>query len=445
MTEKKNTNETKVNGSTQNNNPSSQQNRSFEQNRPFQQRPRPNFNSTGSNGSMSRPQGASRTETIQRPERTQSSERSPQWSQSSGERRQSPEGAQRTEWNRNRTNGEGVRAPRNPEENGQSSGEQRPSSFRKPFYGNRNNQEARPPFTKDREGRNYNKKGEAESKEATPKAPIEYIRRPITLGVERLIEVGANLGHNKFHASMTPFIYGYNKLTDSYQINMDKTMRALQFACDVIHDLITQSGYSVVWLGDNQLPDLVKKCHSECQSYYIPKYWGGVLTNFSTKLKSIHSYNKLSQEEEILQKSMQDTSGSLKSALPAMKAYHAHLLKEKKKIKHCEGLCDIKSIKGKIFIACSLRRADKIMQELTIINSRGLGTPSYLIAIADSDADISEARLNKDLIFDREEFKKSGGYLIPIPGNDDKISAVEEILKVLVEAVIDATPGQKNV
>lgn len=428
MTDKKNTNETKMDGSTQNNTPSS--NRSFEQNRPFQQRPRPNFNSTGSNQSTPRPQG------------TQNSTQSPQ----SGERSQGLQGSQRTEWNRNKTNGEGVRAPRNPQDNSQSSREQGPSSFRKPFYENRNNQEARPPFTKDRDGRNYNKKGNAESKEATPKAPIEYIRRPITLTVERLIEVGANLGHNKFHHSMTPFIYGYNKLTDSYQINMDKTMRALQFACDVIHDLITQSGYSVVWLGDNQLSDLVKTCHSKCQSYYIPKYWGGVLTNFSTKLKSINAYNKLSQEEEILQKSMQDTSGSLKSALPAMKAYHAHLQKEKKRIKNCEGVLGVNSMEGKIFIAGSLKRVDKIMKELIIINSRGLQSkPSYVIAIVDSDTDISYSKLNNDYIFDKEEFKKSGGYLIPIPGNDDKISAVQEILTVLMEAVIDATTGQKNV
>lgn len=254
---------------------------------------------------------------------------------------------------------------------------------------------------------------------------------------KELIELGANLGHKTKHSSMEPYICGFNKATFSYVIDVDKSLAMLDYACDLITYLLQEKKYSIVFLGDAKLNHIVVQKHQSCESGYIQKYCGGILTNFHTLLPSINkcknNYNTIS----VLRKSIESASEIMKSAVVSMKKQLSILEKEAEKLQFYDGLKNIVSMEKCIFIGCSIVRSKSFIKELSKMNNRlSIDKRSYFIGIGDTDADIHSSLITSNLKFNKDEFEKmqyeGSQYIVPIALNDDKENVVLKIFDYML-------------
>jgi small subunit ribosomal protein S2 len=217
--------------------------------------------------------------------------------------------------------------------------------------------------------------------------------------VQSLIEAGVHFGHrvSRWHPRMKPYIFGKRNLI--HIVDIRETIKGLVRASNFLTHLTAQ-GKDVVFVGTKrQAKSLVQREAQRCGMHYVSERWlGGTLTNYHT----IRSRLKRLEELEGLEKTGEIESYSKKRI--------SSLRRERRKIaRNLEGIRNMKQLPGCLMVV-DIRR-----EYIAVREARKMAIP--VIGLVDTDCDPRDV----DIV---------------IPGNDDAYRAIQQILRVLTEAVI---------
>ena len=215
-----------------------------------------------------------------------------------------------------------------------------------------------------------------------------------------LLESGVHFGHQtrRWNPKMAKYIFA--ERNGIYIIDLQKTLRMLESACDYVQEIAAQGG-TVLFVGTKrQSQEAVIAEATRCQMFYVSHRWlGGMLTNFQTIRRSIQRLEKLEADE----------SNGVFDQLPKKEVIR--LAREKSKLTN--NLTGIKAMKRS---PDAVVITDTRKEHTAILESNKLGIP--VIGIVDTNCD-------PQLI----DF--------PIPGNDDAIRAIRLICSVIATSIIE--------
>ena len=217
--------------------------------------------------------------------------------------------------------------------------------------------------------------------------------------VRQLLEAGVHFGHQtkRWNPKMKRFIFGSR--SGIYIIDLEKTERHLQAACEFIEDLAARN-QRVVFIGTKkQARPILEAEAKRCGMPFVVNRWlGGTMTNFQTIKTNIDRLRDLRQKkadgffERISKKDAKRLGRQLEG------------LEE-----HFEGLADMDRLPGCLFVV------DIKREEIAVKEANRLKIP--IVAICDTNAD-------PDLV------------TYPIPGNDDAIRSITLITSLIAESVL---------
>ena len=213
-----------------------------------------------------------------------------------------------------------------------------------------------------------------------------------------LLEAGVHFGHQKrrWNPKMKEYIFGTRD--DIYIIDLQKTVKKMEEAYDVLTKIATDGG-KIIFVGTKkQASDAVKECAERTNMYFVTERWlGGTLTNFKTirsRVKRLEELEKMS------------TDGTY-DLLPKKEV--ALLNKEYEKLnKYLCGIREMKELPKAMIIV------DPSKEYNAIREARKLNIP--VIGIVDTNCD-------PDMV----------DYCIP--GNDDAVRSVKVVLNALTNAI----------
>lgn len=226
----------------------------------------------------------------------------------------------------------------------------------------------------------------------------------INISLEELLEAGAHFGHQskRWNPKMEEYIYGSENGVHIFDLTKTKPLleEALEFVTKSVKE-----GKSVLLLGTKkQIKDKVAQVAKEVEIPYVNERWlGGTVSNFGQMQKSIKRmeemkenvttgfYNKYTKKERLL----------IDREITRLERFF-------------DGVKSLTKVPDVIFIIDTKREAAAVREAST-------GKVS-IVGIVDTNSD-------PDLI----------DY--PIPMNDDASKALEYVLELFKEAVLD---GKKN-
>ena len=218
--------------------------------------------------------------------------------------------------------------------------------------------------------------------------------------MKELLESGVHFGHQtrRWNPKMAKYIFA--ERNGIYIIDLQKTLRMLETACDYVQEIAAQGG-TVLFVGTKrQSQESVIEEATRCEMFYVSHRWlGGMLTNFQTIRRSIQRLEKLEADE----------ASGVFDQLPKKEVIR--LAREKTKLTN--NLTGIKAMKRS---PDAVIITDTRKEHTAILESNKLGIP--VIGIVDTNCD-------PQLI----DF--------PIPGNDDAIRAIRLICSVLATSIIE--------
>ena len=218
--------------------------------------------------------------------------------------------------------------------------------------------------------------------------------------MKELLESGVHFGHQtrRWNPKMAKYIFA--ERNGIYIIDLQKTLRMLETACDYVQDIAAEGG-TVLFVGTKrQSQEAVLEEATRCQMFYVSHRWlGGMLTNFQTIRRSIQRLEKLEADE----------ANGVFDQLPKKEVIR--LGRERTKLTN--NLTGIKAMKRS---PDAVIITDTRKEHTAILESNKLGIP--VIGIVDTNCD-------PQLI----DF--------PIPGNDDAIRAIRLICSVLATSIIE--------
>jgi small subunit ribosomal protein S2 len=229
-----------------------------------------------------------------------------------------------------------------------------------------------------------------------------------TPDVAKMFKTGMHFGHksSKWHPKIEPYIF--TKKDNIHIINLAKTGEKLKEAA-LFAQGVAERGGKILFVGvKKQSKSVVVKYAKECGMPYMSGKWiGGLLTNFSTIIKSARRYKILMKKK---------ASGELEKYT---KKERSQFDKEIEKLeKTVGGIVEMDSFPQAIFLL-DMKKAKTALQEA---NKKKLP----IIAICDTNC-------NPGLV----------NY--PIPANDDSIKSVELIVATICEAIKGAkVDGKKD-
>jgi small subunit ribosomal protein S2 len=218
--------------------------------------------------------------------------------------------------------------------------------------------------------------------------------------MKELLEAGVHFGHQtrRWNPKMEKYIFV--ERNGIYIIDLQKTLRMMQIACDFLRDVVMNGG-SVLFVGTKkQAQESIVEQAKRCEMYYVNHRWlGGMLTNFQTIKKSVGRLKELEKMEE----------DDVFSMLPKKEV--TRLRREKDKLdRNLSGIKDMEKMPAAVVII------DTRIERIAVQEAIKLGIP--IVAIVDTNCD-------PDLI----------SY--PIPGNDDAIRAIKLVCTVLADAIFE--------
>jgi small subunit ribosomal protein S2 len=218
--------------------------------------------------------------------------------------------------------------------------------------------------------------------------------------MRELLEAGIHFGHQtrRWHPKMARYIYGQRN--GVYIIDLQKTLRQVYKAYQVVRDTVAEGGI-VLFVGTKrQAQEAVQRESQRCGMYSVTNRWlGGTLTNFKTVRGSIAELKNLQD---------MDATGRIdrygKKEAIQMRKRRAKLEKNLSGIQDMPGLPDV------MFVIDTKR------EDIAVHEAARLGIPC--IGIVDTNCDPDEVS-------------------IPVPGNDDAIRAVSLFCKLMADAAMD--------
>ncbi len=227
------------------------------------------------------------------------------------------------------------------------------------------------------------------------------------LSLDKLLEVGAHFGHQykRWNPKMKPFMYTVKD--GVYVFDLVKTHELLKEALEAIKDFSSR-GKTILFIGTKkQAKDKIKEIAEKTSCPYINERWlGGTLTNFDQIGKSIKNLNELKEKVKVAKK-----EGYTKKERLLMARQIEKLKKNFGGIIGLEALPDLMVIFDTHKEAMAVKEANK------------LGIP--IVGVVDSNADPE-------------------GVNWPVPMNDDATKAVEYVLDLFCQAVLDGKGKDKK-
>ena len=220
------------------------------------------------------------------------------------------------------------------------------------------------------------------------------------VSLKELIASGAHFGHQtrRWNPKMKEYIYGEK---DGIHIfDLTKTKEALEESLNVLKTTVKE-GKTILFVGTKkQAKDTIKKVAESSGSFYINERWlGGILTNFEQVKRSCTKLQDLKKGQE---------SGAYKNYT---KKERLLIDREVQRlIRFFGGLVGMQKLPDLMVIV-------DVKREITAVRE-ALATEVTTVGIVDSNSDPT------DLDY-------------PIPMNDDANRAVEYVLELMKEAIME--------
>jgi small subunit ribosomal protein S2 len=218
--------------------------------------------------------------------------------------------------------------------------------------------------------------------------------------LRQLLEAGVHFGHqtSRWNPKMRDYIFTSRDRV--HIIDLAKTQRMLDDACDYARDLVG-NGQKVLFVGTKkQAQDsIVEACTRTGQPYVIHRWMGGMLTNFQViqrQLKRLVELRGMNERGDFERMSGKEANAN-KDDLERLERNFA-------------GMVEMKRLPGALFVI------DCKKERLAVNEANKLGIP--IIALVDTNCD-------PDLIQH------------VIPGNDDAIRACRLMVNALSDAILD--------
>jgi small subunit ribosomal protein S2 len=222
------------------------------------------------------------------------------------------------------------------------------------------------------------------------------------VSIQDLLSAGTHFGHlkRKWNPKMKPYIF--MERNSIYIIDLKKTQKAIDEACEALSEIIKKSE-KVVFVGTKkQAKEVVRREAERSGMYYVNERWlGGTLTNFVTIRKSVKHLKNLEKKE------VDGTYDQItkKEILSIEK-------KKEKLLKVLSGVTEMNKLPGAVFVV------DTKKESIAIKEARKLNIPIFGIVDTNSDPD--------DIDF-------------PIPGNDDAYKSIELVTSALADSILEGS------
>jgi len=218
--------------------------------------------------------------------------------------------------------------------------------------------------------------------------------------MKQLLEAGVHFGHQtkRWNPKMAQYIFGARN--NIHIIDLQKTLAKIKEAYKFIRNIVANN-QTVLFVGTKrQAQEIIKEEAERCGMFYVnQRWWGGMLTNFSTIRQSVERLKKLEQ----LQQESESTTLTKKEL--------ARVEKEKSKlVKGLSGIRNMEELSGAIFVI------DPPQEAIAVSEAVKLEIP--VVALVDTNCDPE-------------------GINYVIPGNDDAIRSIKLITHLIAEAVIE--------
>jgi len=218
------------------------------------------------------------------------------------------------------------------------------------------------------------------------------------VGLKDLLQAGVHFGHqtHRWNPKMRKYIFA--ERGGIYLIDLKKTLRELNKARELVHEIVRGGGSVLFVCTKTQVADIVRAEAERSGSYYVTERWlGGMLTNFQTIKKNIARLKELERGME---------EGAFEFYT---KKEQLLMNRERTKLdRYLSGIKDMTRLPGLVYVV------DARKEEIAVREANRLGIP--VVAIADTNADPDH-------------------LTIPIAGNDDAIRSVSLITKVIADAI----------
>lgn len=219
------------------------------------------------------------------------------------------------------------------------------------------------------------------------------------IDIKELLEAGAHFGHksSRWNPGMEPYIH--SKRGGIHIIDLEKTAEELEKAAKFATE-VAASGKQVLFVGTKKhiAPSVKEAAENARMPYVIERWFGGMLTNFTTISSRVKYYKKLDKQLE---------DGELEEDYNKREVLEFREQRDKL-ASDFAGIADMEELPGALFIT------DVITEKTAVREAKRLNIP--IIAIVDTNGDPSAV-----------------DYVIP--ANDDAVKTVKLIADTISEAV----------
>ena len=223
-----------------------------------------------------------------------------------------------------------------------------------------------------------------------------------------LLDAGVHFGHltRKWDPRMSPYIF--MERNGIHIIDLNKTMAALEEACEVVREIVKSNRRIMFVATKKQAKDLVADEARRLKMPFVTDRWlGGMLTNFATvrkSLKKMQSIDKLVKDPA--------TYNTLTKKEKLMMA------REREKLERVlGGVADLNRLPAALFVI------DIKKEHIAVAEAHKLGIP--VIGMVDTNSNPNECEY-------------------PIPANDDAFKSIALITKVIGKVIEEAYAERKR-
>ena len=229
----------------------------------------------------------------------------------------------------------------------------------------------------------------------------------VTVDMKALFEAGVHFGHktSRWHPKMAPYIH--SKRQDSHIIDLAKTVEALEKALPELTK-IAASGKKVLFVGTKkQAKDVVRQAAESINQPYVVERWiGGMLTNGTTIAQQIKKLKNLEKRM---------ASGDLEKRYNKLEVQRFQEEIDSLNFKY-GGIKNLMGKPGAVVVVDALTDANAVRE------AEALGVPVF--AVVDTNVNPT-------------------GIDYVIPGNDDAIKSIQQLLDYFTAAVVEGAGSVK--
>jgi len=230
----------------------------------------------------------------------------------------------------------------------------------------------------------------------------------VNADMKTLFEAGVHFGHktSRWHPKMAPYIH--SKRQDSHIIDLAKTVEALDKALPFLTK-VASSGKQVLFVGTKrQAKEATRAAAERVNQPFVTERWiGGMLTNSATVNQQIKKLKDLERRM---------AAGELEKRYSKLEVQRFQEEIDSLNEKY-GGIKDLNGRPGALFVTDVIADANAVREAQT------LGIP--VVAIVDTNANPS-------------------GIDYVVPGNDDAIKSIEQLLDYAAQAVQEGAGSAKE-